>query len=54
MLWDPTFGTWQQLGITINSQMMVLSPGLDEGTQPFFGFDSGVQEQILMLAEDLR
>ena len=38
MLWDPSFSTWRSLGVTTNSQMMVLAPDLQTGTQIFFGF----------------
>lgn len=47
MLWDPSFATWSSLGVRINSQMMVMSADLQRGTDIFFGFGEGEQNQIL-------
>ena len=54
MLWDPSFSTWRALGVTTNSQMMVLSPDLETGTQLFFGFGEDEQQIVLDLAAELR
>jgi hypothetical protein len=53
MLWDPSFDTWRRLGVTINSQMMLVSPDLETRTDVWFGFDGQQQEQILGLLPEL-
>lgn len=53
MLWDPSFATWQALGVSINSQMMLVAPDLSGGTELFFGFDSNQRSAILEIANNL-
>jgi len=53
MLWDPSFATWQALGVRTNSQMMVLSPDLLTGTNLIFGFNDEQRAAILELAKQL-
>jgi len=47
MLWDPSFATWQALGIQLNSQMMVVAPDLSGGSSPIYGFDDRQRADIL-------
>jgi len=47
LLWDPSFATWQALGIQANSQMMVVSPDLGEASSLIFGFTEDQQAGIL-------
>ena len=47
MLWDPSFATWQSFGISINSQMILMSGDLTTGSELFFGFGESEQQQIL-------
>ena len=47
MLWDPTFQTWNQYGIRINSSMILLSGDLTRGTDPRSGFGSSDQQWII-------
>ncbi len=47
MLWDPSFDTWHQYGITRNSSMILLSSDLNEGTESFNGFSDNQQQRIL-------
>ena len=47
MVWDPSFTTWRQYGINVNSSMILLNADLTEGTQPFNGFDSARQQWII-------
>lgn len=49
MLWDPSFATWQALGVQANSQMMVLAPTLDQGSNLVYGFDENQRAAILEL-----
>lgn len=53
MLWDPTFSTWQSFGVNTNSQMIVLSPDLEQGSNLIFGFDEGRREAILELVGNI-
>ncbi|MDW3176409.1 MAG: hypothetical protein R8J94_03370 [Acidimicrobiia bacterium] len=53
MLWDPTFSTWQSFGVNTNSQMIVLSPDLEQGSNLIFGFDEGKREAILELVDNI-
>jgi len=53
MLWDPSFATWQAFGVQANSQMMVISPDLTQGSNLIYGFNKGQQEAILELVDDL-
>jgi len=53
MLWDPSFGTWRSFGVTANSQMMVLAPDLETGTNLIYGFDEDRQSAIVDLAAEL-
>ncbi len=53
MLWDPSFATWQALGVEANSQMMVLSPDLQQSTNLIYGFDETQREGILELVDQL-
>lgn len=53
MLWDPSFGTWQAFGVQANSQMMVVSADLQQGSNLTFGFDESQQQAILDLVETL-
>jgi hypothetical protein len=53
MLWDPSFDTWRALGVTINSQMMMVSPDLEQRTEVWFGFGGDQQQQILDLLPEL-
>ena len=47
MVWDPSFTTWRQYGINVNSSMILLNGELTEGTQPFNGFNSDQQQRII-------
>lgn len=47
MVWDPSFTTWRQYGINVNSTMILLNPSLTEGTEPLNGFDSAQQQRII-------
>lgn len=53
MLWDPTFSTWQAFGVQANSQMMVVSPDLLQGSNLIYGFSDEQQRAILGLVDDL-
>jgi hypothetical protein len=53
MLWDPSFATWQAFGIRANSQMMVLSGDLTEGSSLIYGFSDGQQSAILEFVDTL-
>ena len=53
MLWDPSFATWQALGVQANSQMMVLNPALDEGSQLIYGFSEDQRAAILELVGNI-
>lgn len=52
MLWDPSFATWQVLGVRTNSQMMVLSGDLSVGTNLIYGFDENQQAGIIEALAD--
>lgn len=47
MLWDPSFRSWQEFGIRINSQMMLVSPDLTETTGLFYGFNEAERADVL-------
>lgn len=47
MLWDPSFATWQAFGIQANSQMMVVTPDLSQGSSLIYGFNDDQQAGIL-------
>ena len=47
MLYDPTFQTWRAFGVTLNSQMMPVSPDLNAASSLFYGFGNGEQQSIL-------
>ncbi len=47
MVWDPSFTTWRQYGITRNSSMILLSGDLTQGSQPFNGFNSAQEQRII-------
>jgi len=53
MLWDPSFSTWQALGVQANSQMMVLTPDLTQGSALIYGFDEGQRASILQFVGEL-
>jgi len=53
MLWDASFATWQAFGVQANSQMMVISPDLEQRSSLIYGFDEGQQEAILELVASL-
>ena len=54
MLWDPSFATWAALGVQANSQMMLVSPDLQRGTNLIYGFDDDQRQAILGGLADLR
>lgn len=47
MLWDPSFTTWREYGITRNSSMILLNSDLTEGTESLNGFSDSQQQRIL-------
>ncbi len=53
MLWDPSFATWQALGVQANSQMMVMSPDLRQGSNLIYGFSDDQQASILELVGNI-
>lgn len=53
MLWDPSFATWQALGVRANSQMMLMSPDLTQGSNLIYGFDDGQRNAILELVGNI-
>ncbi len=53
MLWDPSFTTWQSFGVQANSQMMVLSPDLETGSNLIYGFSNEQQASIKEFAATL-
>ena len=53
MLWDPSFTTWQSFGVRANSQMMVMSPDLETGSNLIYGFSGEQQTSILDFAATL-
>lgn len=53
MLWDPSFGTWQAFGVRANSQMMIVSPELDQGSNLIYGFNDEARASIVELLENL-
>ncbi len=53
LLWDPSFGTWQALGVRANSQMMVVTPDLSQGSSLIFGFTKDQQQGVLDFVADL-
>jgi len=53
LLWDPSFATWQALGVQANSQMMVVTPDLSQGSSLIFGFTEDQQQTVLDFVADL-
>lgn len=53
MLWDPSFATWQAFGVRANSQMMVVSADLAQGSNLIFGFDEEAQASVVELVNGL-
>ena len=53
MLWDPGFSIWQAFGVQANSQMMVVSADLQQGTGLAYGFDDDRRAAILEALADL-
>ena len=53
MLWDPSFATWQAFGIRANSQMMVVSGDLSQGSSLIYGFNDDQQNAILEFVDTL-
>jgi len=53
MLWDPSFATWQVLGVRANSQMMLVSADLSSGTNLIYGFNDDQRTSILEVLDDL-
>ncbi len=53
MLWDPGFSIWQAFGVQANSQMMVVSADLQQGTGLTYGFDDDRRAAILEALADL-
>ncbi len=53
MVWDPSFTTWRQYGISTNSSMILLNGSLTEGSQPFNGFSSNQQQWIIDRLDEL-
>ena len=47
MVWDPSFATWRQYGINVNSSMILLNGELTEGSRPRNGFNSAQQQWII-------
>lgn len=52
MLWDPTFQTWLTLGVSVNSQMLLLTPEAEAASNLFYGFGDTEQAAILDLASE--
>lgn len=53
MLWDPSFATWQALGVQANSQMMLVAPDLSQGSSLIYGFTEDQQQAVLDFAAEL-
>jgi hypothetical protein len=53
LLWDPSLATWQAFGVRANSQMMVVSPDLTQGSSLIYGFDESQREAILDLVGNM-
>lgn len=53
LLWDPSFATWQALGVQANSQMMVVTPDLAQGSSLIFGFTEDQQQTVLDFVADM-
>lgn len=53
MLWDPSRDTWRAFGVRLNSQMVIMSADLSEGTELLYGFDDGQQQAILDFVDQL-
>ena len=53
LLWDPSFATWQVLGVTANSQMMLLSPDLSGGSNLIYGFNEEQRSALLDVIGEL-
>ena len=47
LLWDPSFETWRSLGVHANSQFILLTPDLTEGSALLYGFDDDIQSQLV-------
>lgn len=47
MLWDPSFTTWMDFGVSVNSQMMIASADLTQATDLFYGFTDERRQAIL-------
>ena len=53
MLWDAGRSTWPAFGVRANSQMIVMSPDLEQGSNLIYGFDESQREAILGLVDQL-
>ena len=53
MLWDPSRTTWPAFGVRANSQMIVMSPDLEQGSNLIYGFDDSQRDAILTLIDSL-
>ena len=53
MLWDAGRSTWQAFGVRANSQMIVMAPDLDQGSNLIYGFDQSQRDAILTLVDSL-
>ena len=53
MLWDAGRTTWRAFGVTANSQMIVMSPDLEQGSNLIYGFDQNQRDAILELVATL-
>jgi len=47
LLWDPSFSTWQQLGVVSNSSFILFDPGLGQALEGWFGFSPSIQTAVL-------
>jgi len=47
MLWDPSFATWQIMGVRANSQMMLIASDLSGGSELIYGFSEDQRNGIL-------
>lgn len=50
LLWDPSFQTWSDFGVTVNSQAVFLYPNGVQASDVFLGFDD---ERMLSFASGL-
>jgi hypothetical protein len=53
MLWDPSRTTWPAFGVRANSQMIVMSPDLEQGSNLIYGFDQAQQDAVLGFVDSL-